>query len=83
MTLAATGKTLAMETMLAIHSKTRYFDFLGGFVLKHAPWLYEASVATKRHPELWRRPFCGHGGLVEPQSMLKHKTAEEIEVSGL
>ena len=36
-----------MEKTLAIHSNSRYFEFLNGFVVKHDLWLWEASVATK------------------------------------
>ena len=34
-------------------------------------------------PLKFHRPFCGHGGLPEPRSMLNHKTVEEIEISGI
>jgi hypothetical protein len=68
---------------LAIHSNSRYFEFLNGFVVKHDLWLWEASVATKRPSPESRVPFCGHGGLPEPQIMLHHKSVEELEISGI
>jgi len=72
-----------METKLAINSNSRYFDFLNGFVIKLAPWLWEAPVATKRSSPESRLPFCGHGGVPEPRSKLNHKTVEEITISGI
>ena len=79
-TVPAIGKPLAMGKTLAIHSYSRYFDFLNDFVVQHAPWLWEACMATKRPSAVF---FCGHAGLPEPRSMPNHKILEEIEISGI
>ena len=72
-------KTLAMGTKLAIHSNSRYFDFLNSFVVKHAPWLWspEGPRNGLAVAVLWpcRTP--------EPRSMLDQKTVEEIKNSGI
>ena len=44
--MPATGKTLAMGKTLAIHSNSRIFAFLNNFVVKHAPSLWGACMAT-------------------------------------
>ena len=35
-----------MEANLAIHSISKHFDFLNGFVVEHAPWPWDL-MATK------------------------------------
>ena len=42
----------------------------------------EIRLSKRPSPES-RVPFCGHGGLPEPQIMLHHKSVEELEISGI
>ena len=77
----ATGKTLAIETKLAIHSNSGYFDFLNGLVVKKVcdsgrpPWPQNGTLDSGDGR------FVATEASQRPWGLLNHKTVEEIEIS--